>query len=346
VPWHIEKRDDKFCVIKDADGDNEGCHDSEAKAKAQMRALYASEGIEGRASVDNSEWDGNAAMSSAKTASDYRAICAGERSAGEPDERAHWALPHHKSPGAPPNAAGVRNALARLAQTQGLKNAGAARSHLEAHMATIRNASENRAPAAPIESRAATVGEVSFPQRTIEVLAVPYEQEALVEYRGELWMESFERGAFNGIQNRPADRKVKAYRDHAAGAHTRGTNTAGLIGEVTTFDPDRPDGLVGSVRIAPTPLGEETLTLANMGILGVSIGFGVRGSDQVLNRSQEPPRRRIRRAFVDHLAFPDNGAYEGAQVIDVRRERQEAADLPKLETPRLDEVIAWLESRR
>lgn len=87
--------------------------------------------------MDNSSWDGGAAMKACKTASDYRAICAGERSEGEPDERAHWALPHHKRPGSPPNAAGVRNALARLPQTEGLKNKGAAKRHLDGHMSSI-----------------------------------------------------------------------------------------------------------------------------------------------------------------------------------------------------------------
>ena len=83
---------------------------------------------------DSSTWDAGAAMASAKTAADYRAICAGERSAGEPDERQHWALPHHKAPGSPANAAGVRAARARLGQTEGLTNAEAARRHLfEAH---------------------------------------------------------------------------------------------------------------------------------------------------------------------------------------------------------------------
>jgi len=243
VPWHIEKREDEWCVIKDDDGENEGCHDSEDEAKAQMRALYAS---------------------------------------------------------------------------------------------------ENRAEKAPVEQRAASVGEVSFPQRTIEVVAMPYEQEAVIEYRGELWKESFERGAFDGIEKRP--NRVKAFRDHAPGAALKGTNTSGLIGRVVSFAPDRPEGLYAVTKIAKTPLGDETLALADEGVLGVSVGFGVRGSDQILNRVEM--KRRIKRAFVDHLAFPDNGAYDGAQVVDVRGKREEARDLPKLDTPRLDEVVAWLESRR
>lgn len=43
MPWHIEQRDNEFCVIKDSDGHNQGCHDSREKAVKQMRALYAQE---------------------------------------------------------------------------------------------------------------------------------------------------------------------------------------------------------------------------------------------------------------------------------------------------------------
>lgn len=86
--------------------------------------------------VDNSEWDGNAAMTSCTTAACYRAICAG-RKAGPPDERGSWALPHHKTEGGPPNANGVRNALSALPKTQGLQNTDQARRHLEAHLSAI-----------------------------------------------------------------------------------------------------------------------------------------------------------------------------------------------------------------
>lgn len=43
MPWHIEKRGDEYCVIKDANGSSSGCHPTEDDANAQMRALYASE---------------------------------------------------------------------------------------------------------------------------------------------------------------------------------------------------------------------------------------------------------------------------------------------------------------
>jgi phage head maturation protease len=246
MPWHIEKRDDEYCVVKDADGSSAGCHPTEEEAKAQLRALYASEN----------------------------------------------------------------------------------RAELEHR--------------APIETRSATVGEVNFPQRIIEVIAVPYEQEATIEYRGEMWRESFDRGSFAGVEQRRD--QIKAYRDHDPNP-TGSASKSGLVGRVIHLDPDRPEGLAGAVKIAKTDLGDDTLSLADERILGVSVGFAVRGRDQILDRIER--RRRIVRAFLDHLAFPDNGAYAGAGIVGVRSgERRMASDLPKLETPLLDDVVAWLESRR
>lgn len=42
MPWNIQKRDDKFCVVKD-DGTTEKCHDTREAAEAHRRALYANE---------------------------------------------------------------------------------------------------------------------------------------------------------------------------------------------------------------------------------------------------------------------------------------------------------------
>lgn len=60
MPWHIEKRGSKFCVIKDDDGHNQGCHDSRMKAERQRRALYAAEaaadGGESMTTVENKIW--------------------------------------------------------------------------------------------------------------------------------------------------------------------------------------------------------------------------------------------------------------------------------------------------
>lgn len=90
--------------------------------------------------VDESAWNGSAAMAGCDDDPCWRQI-AFETTRGEPGQRQHWALPHHKSPGAAPNAAGVRAALGALSGARGadvpLKNEAAARSHLEAHMKQI-----------------------------------------------------------------------------------------------------------------------------------------------------------------------------------------------------------------
>lgn len=43
MPWHLQRRDGRWCVIKDADGSSEGCHDARVDAIKQQRALYANE---------------------------------------------------------------------------------------------------------------------------------------------------------------------------------------------------------------------------------------------------------------------------------------------------------------
>jgi hypothetical protein len=67
-------------------------------------------------------------------------------------------------------------------------------------------------PPAPVEFRQSTVTGVNFGQRIIEVIAAPYDETAVVEYRGELWNESFDRHAFDGIEKQP--NRVRANRDH------------------------------------------------------------------------------------------------------------------------------------
>lgn len=187
-------------------------------------------------------------------------------------------------------------------------------------------------PRAPLEYREATVIGVDFAHRVIEMVTVPYEEEAMIEYRGEIWRESFMRGSFDGIESRP--NRIRANRDH---------DKSRTVGKALAFYPSRVEGLVGEYRIAQTQLGDETLALANEDMLSASAGFGVPGSGQVLER----PYRRIKKAFLDHVAFVESPAYQGAKVLSVRDEddRPDAATLPPLVTPNLDEILAWLKSR-
>jgi hypothetical protein len=92
------------------------------------------------ADVDSSPWDASKAWHNGSEADDpaafYKAICAGRR-AGDPDTQDAWALPYKYTPSSSPNAAGVRNALARISSTQGLTNKDEAQSLLEGLMKKI-----------------------------------------------------------------------------------------------------------------------------------------------------------------------------------------------------------------
>ncbi|WP_094359921.1 HK97 family phage prohead protease [Mycobacterium marinum] len=186
-------------------------------------------------------------------------------------------------------------------------------------------------PQFPVELRAAAVDDVDYAERIITVIAAPYEQEALVSYRQELWKEVFTRGAFDSIIDRP--NRIRANRDH---------NKTRTVGKIAQFMRGRSDGLVADVKIAKTDLGDETLALAADDCLSASVGFAVRPSDESLDR-----RNRIRRvnvAILDHLAFVEDPAYAGAEVLGVRgADFTNAAGLPPLpQTPNLDQEIAEL----
>jgi len=90
--------------------------------------------------VDNSPWDGPKAMANGAASDDpaafYEGICAGQKS-GDKTTQAAWALPYKYHPGDAPNAAGVKAALGRLPQTEGLTNASEAKTKLQGLMKKI-----------------------------------------------------------------------------------------------------------------------------------------------------------------------------------------------------------------
>ena len=101
-----------------------------ANEDAYLIAVKADMGLEEIAKV----WDGGAAMRSCSSAADFRSIAFELQNDSDPDTAAHWALPHHNSPGAGPNPDGVSAALGRLNQTGAtVKSKDEIRSHLEAH---------------------------------------------------------------------------------------------------------------------------------------------------------------------------------------------------------------------
>src|SRR5262245_2308847 len=109
--------------------------------------------------------------------------------------------------------------------------------------------------------RAAEVVGVSYPKREIDLIVIPYDTETTVRYQGRRMVETIARGAFDGIERRA--NRVRVNRDHLLER---------TVGRATAFHPSRDEGLVAELRIARTPLGDETLELAEEGCLDASAG--------------------------------------------------------------------------
>ncbi|HZO69404.1 MAG TPA: HK97 family phage prohead protease [Kribbellaceae bacterium] len=188
-------------------------------------------------------------------------------------------------------------------------------------------------------SRAELPEAVNFKDRTIELVAMPWNVETEILFRSQVWRELFLRGAFNDAIKAGARIPVNREHDH--------TLTVGRI----TGMVDHPHGLLASVKIAKTERGDETLELANDGILGGSVGYFLQKmSDVVLDR--RAMLRTVKRAFMEHLAMTEIPAYKGADTIAVHSEfsKHPAAGLQPLVTPELDEwtndpVLQWAKSR-
>lgn len=186
---------------------------------------------------------------------------------------------------------------------------------------------------------------VDFGQRIITVLAVPYEQPAVVAFRSEMWNEVFSRSAFNGIEGQT--RKIPA--TAVLELHNRGHEGGRLVGKVISSNPYHDSGLVCDVKVSRTDYGDETLELARDEALSASVGFMVKNPkfDQDLDRYTKT--RRINRAFLDHLSFVGQPAYEGAGVLAMRAEDAEP-DAPLTPTPRMDAflndpILKWASER-
>jgi phage head maturation protease len=183
------------------------------------------------------------------------------------------------------------------------------------------------------------VSDVSFPKRTIELVVMPYEQVAEVNYHGRWIEEVCSRGAFAGVERRSS--QVRVNRAH---------DTERTVGKAIALHPSREQGLVAEVRISPTQLGDETLVLADDGILDASAGFallrenGRTGRIKPLAEVWETrSRRRLNALWLDHIGLTPDPAYTGASVLAVRSALA-ADDTPGPEraaTPHLDAVRAW-----
>jgi len=176
----------------------------------------------------------------------------------------------------------------------------------------------------PVEIRSAPIAAVDYPDRVVSLVLAPFDEWAVVEYRGALLEETILRGAFGAIRNRA--RKFTVNMDH---------DRDKWLGTVLDLDPDDPRGLVGAVKIRRSPEGDQALNDAADGLLGASIGMAVAPGDQTVANG----RRTIRKAYLDHVALTPTPAYVGAEVLEVRN-APTVVPLPSSPTPNLDKILA------
>jgi len=198
-----------------------------------------------------------------------------------------------------------------------------------------------------IEYRAAELVGVSYPKRQIDVVVMPYETPTQVAHAGRLITEVVSRGAYGaGIAGR---KDIRVNRDH---------DVTRTCGRAIRFHPSRQDGLVAELRMSKTELGEETLTLADEGLLDASAGFSLlhdAAGKMAANAEvwEARDRRRLNHLYLHHVALTPEPAYETANVLAVRSgpalpERAaegERPNLERLEVLRLVEVAADMDRR-
>lgn len=183
---------------------------------------------------------------------------------------------------------------------------------------------EEGRPAGPDRLRkGGEIVDVDFPQRTIELVVIPYDRETEVPYGTRRVRESVAPGSFDGIERRA--NRVRANRDH---------QNERPVGRAVSFHPSRDEGLVARVRISKTPLGDETLTLADDGVLSGSAGFRPMPGGELW--TEHRTRVRITKAWLGHIAFTPDPQYDDAEVLAVR-----AAAVVASTTPNIDEYRSW-----
>jgi HK97 family phage prohead protease len=173
---------------------------------------------------------------------------------------------------------------------------------------------------APIELRAVPIRGVDYPERLIDLLAVPWDEWSPVEYQGRMIEECFEAGAFGAVEKRVGRARFQVNVDH---------DPQRWVGRVLALHPQDTAGLRAELQIRRTAEGDQVLVDAADGMLAGSVGFGVLPTDQ---RWETRDRRRIVKAYLDHIALTPTPAYQGSEVIAVRSSSST--------TPNLDRILA------
>lgn len=182
----------------------------------------------------------------------------------------------------------------------------------------------------PIEYRTAGDMTVRFPDRIIELVAVPYDEETVVPWRGKWVRETIAPGAFAGVERRANRVKVNLAHD-----------VESVVGRALALHPERPEGLVAELRISRTPRGDDMLELAADGAIDASVGFAPMPGGEQWNGDRSA--RRITRAYLGHIALTGDPAYDGANVLAVRASAPASVTSPvlpaRVPTPNLDRIM-------
>lgn len=184
---------------------------------------------------------------------------------------------------------------------------------------------------------AATIDAVSYPDRVIEVRAIPYgvPTDRAADRDGRTITETIAAHAFAGEVTRPAKRPV--YREHD---YNR------MVGRVAELH-DTATELRAVLRIVTGPVGDEALEWAADGMLDASLGYV--STPAQLRYSADRKSRVVLAGQVAHVGLVAEPAYATANVLAVR-----SATPPtvtgrpgdRLATPNLDAVrLARLTAR-
>lgn len=172
----------------------------------------------------------------------------------------------------------------------------------------------------------AAIADVDVRLRLIDLIAVPWDQEAEVVWRDEYWNEVFRRGAFDGLEDHVG--RVRVNREHVKGD---------TVGKLVWADPQAEAGLITRTKISKTLRGDDTLGLAEDDAISGSVGYRInKPEDVTLHRRTK--LREVTRAFLDHLSLVESPAFAGAQVLAVRDKDEENVEPPSFAIT-LDE--AW-----
>lgn len=173
--------------------------------------------------------------------------------------------------------------------------------------------------------RSAAIDDVKWAEREITLIAVPYNEEAVVpDWRPRADREVFIPGSFSGIEVRT--QYITLNRDHSMERP---------IGVARHLDTKDTKGLIARFKVSETTLGDESLQLAADGVLRASIAFTARSQNMEIKDGV----MRFHKAFLRHVALTPEPAYEGAGIINVRTGDLISQDI---DTPNLNAAAAIL----